>query len=104
MTQDRITRQIQRAKSSIMAGDAKLAIDNVDKLMVLLKSKPPADRDLVEARLAELRTLAEAALTGARAAAEHMQEILRTARSLQTYDNHGQRKVADTAAAQPRRF
>ncbi|MFV0300719.1 MAG: hypothetical protein ACK5IP_07570 [Paracoccus sp. (in: a-proteobacteria)] len=106
MTQHQIARQIHAAKTSIMAGHASKAAENVEHLMHLLENHPPlpGDGDWLKPRLAELRHLAEAALAGTRAAAEEMQAILQAARSLETYDKGGQRKVADTATAQPRRF
>lgn len=106
MSQQIIARQIKAAKAAIMAGKAGKAAEDVEHLMHLLGRYPPGpdDRARLEARLAELRDLAEAAIEGTRAAAEQMQAILQAARSLETYDPHGQRKIADTATTPPRRF
>lgn len=106
MTTRRIDRQIAAAKAAIMAGQAGKALEDVDHLMQLLQSHPPsaADRVRLQARLAELRDLAEAALTGAQAAAADMQAILQAARCLETYDQCGTRRLADSASTEPRRY
>lgn len=106
MTKQVIARQIRTTKASIMSGQAEKAAKDVEHLMHLLRKHPPAPEDIdrLEATMAELRCLAEAALEGARAAAEQMHALLQGARLLETYDNLGQRKVTDTAAPQTRRY
>lgn len=106
MTQDAIDRQLATTKAAIMAGRAEDAVAGLDRLVTLLRRNPPGPerRASLEAKLTELRGLAEAALTGARSAAEQIQALVQAARSLETYDRRGQRKIADTATAQPRRY
>lgn len=103
---DSLKKQIGKTKASIMAGKPDLATRDIDTLVALLKKHPPSqdERDHVEERLAELRSIAEAALTGARSAAEQVQAIIQAARSLQTYDNRGQLNIAAVTSARPRRF
>lgn len=103
---DSLKKQIGRTKASIMAGKPEQATRDIDILVTLLKKHPPslAERDQVEEKLAELRSIAEAALTGAQSAAEQVQAIIKAARSLQTYDSRGQLNVAAVVAARPRRF
>lgn len=101
-----IEQRIKATKAALMGGDVTRAAENVEHLMDFLRTHPPEQdsRDRLEARLTELRCLAEAALEGTRAAAEEMRGILQTARSLETYDRRGRRKRADTASPPPRRF
>lgn len=103
---DSLRKQIGRTKASIMAGKPDAATKDIDALVALLQKHPPApdERDRVEEKLAELRGIAEAALTGARSAAEQVQAIIQAARSLQTYDSRGQLNIAAAVAARPRRF
>ncbi|AUH64775.1 hypothetical protein CX676_11865 [Paracoccus zhejiangensis] len=106
MSRQVILRQIKRIRTLIMAGRAWDAQEDVEHLTDLIRNDPPVaeDRDLIEAKLAELRLLAEAALQGAKGAAEQIREILHAAQSLETYDNQGARRVTDTAAPQIRRY
>ncbi|TRW96062.1 hypothetical protein FNJ84_14575 [Paracoccus sp. M683] len=106
MTDQAIDRQLKIARDSIMTGRISDAARDVDKLLSLIQrvELDSARRQRLETRLKDLRELAEAALNGARGAAEQLQAIIQSARSLETYDSHGQRKISDTATAQPRRF
>ncbi|AUH33400.1 hypothetical protein [Paracoccus tegillarcae] len=106
MIPDLIDKQIKLTKAAVMGGRPQEALDGVEHLVSLLKRDPPdeACAETLQARMAELRGLAQAALAGAQSAAAQMQAIIHSARSLETYDQQGKRKVADTAAAQPRRF
>jgi hypothetical protein len=106
MKEKPVARQIRVIKASIMSGQAEKAAKDVENLMHLLRRHPP-ERDEIEgleAALAELRFLADAALLGARSAADHLRTLLQTARLLETYDNLGQRKITDTAPPQTRRY
>lgn len=98
--------QIRQIKAALMGGQPQQALGEMDQLLSLLQRDPPAPEDIrgLEAAMTELRELAEAALTGAQAASDDLQAILREARSLETYDQRGRRKTSDTATAQPRRF
>lgn len=97
---------MKAAKAAIMAGKAQDALIETERLLALVAQQPPEPKqaERLEMRLAELRGLAEAALTGAQSAADQMQAILQAARALETYDSRGQRKIADTATTKPHRF
>lgn len=95
-----------RVRDALIAGHPEQALTGVETLLTNLRDQPldDADKAAAEARLTELRVLAEAALTGARSAARQIDEIIETARSLCTYDRGGHRRVAAVASDQPRRF
>lgn len=101
-----IDKQIKLIKTFIMAGRPQEALDGIERLLTIIEHTQPdtAATERLQACIAELRELAEAALTGARSAADQIQEIIKVARSLETYDQRGKRRIADTAAAQPRRY
>ena len=97
---------IALVRESLIRGRAGEAADHVETLAKRLQDSPPegSERALVEQRLADLRTLAEAALAGTHEALRQIDEIIAAARSLRTYDNEGRRQVTSIAAEQPRRF
>lgn len=103
---DRITRNLEDAKAAIMRANPSDATVHIEKIVEDLEREGllPAQRERLEPRLAELRELAVAALSGAKQAIDHVQAVLEAARSLQTYDSDGRRHVAPVTDREPRRF
>ncbi|MFV0384685.1 hypothetical protein [Paracoccus sp. (in: a-proteobacteria)] len=103
---DLLTTQIAAARAAIVAGHAQLALDHLDRFAAQAQKSPPdaAAREALQAQIAEMRELAEAALQGAKSAVAQVQAIIETARSLQTYDDAGHRRIASVVANQPRRY
>lgn len=98
---------LKAARSAIVRGDAERALKELDRFADAAERSPPEDDDIkeqVRTALAELQTLARAAIEGAESASKQIQEIVRSARTLQTYDGSGQRCVTITTARMPRRF
>lgn len=102
----RLLEKLSAAKSAVIVGDPDKALTCIEDFVAQARRKgvPAADRPRLEARIAELRTLAEASLRGARQAIDEVQAIVAAARSLQTYDDAGRRQVATTSAPAPHRF
>lgn len=98
--------KLRAAKKALIAGESAKALQIIDDFFTLLSRVriSAEDRPAIEARVVELRALAEASMRGARQAFEEMQAIVQAARSLQTYDNQGRRHVASTSAPPPHRF
>lgn len=101
-----LTRQITAIRAALMAGNAQAALAAIDEMTrtAARKGIDAASRDRLEPAMAELRILAQASLTGAQQAADQVRAIVQAARSLQTYDSHGQRTVTPTRANSPQRF
>lgn len=101
-----LTRQMAQIRAALLSGDAQSALTRIDDLTrsAARHGISPDDRARLEPALAELRDLAQAALQGARQAAEQVRAIVQAARSLQTYDSLGQRHVTTTRATPPQRF
>lgn len=102
----RLLEKLSAAKVAVIAGDSDRALSCIEEFVALASRKGVAAAELarLDARIAELRTLAEASLRGARQAIEEVQAIVAAARSLQTYDDAGRRQVASTSASAPHRF
>lgn len=102
----RLQDRLSAAKSAVIAGDSARALTCIEDFAALAHRKglAPADRPRIEAQIADLRSLAEASLKGARQALDEVQAIVAAARSLQTYDDQGCRQVAVTVAPAPHRF
>lgn len=98
--------KLAAAKNAIITGDPAKALRLIDEFFALISRVgiSSEERPLIDARVAELRSLAEASMRGARQAFDEMQAIVLAARSLQTYDQDGCRHVASTAAPPPHRF
>jgi len=101
-----VTRQMGQIRAALIAGDARAALKAIDALLQAAARTGIDDtaRIRLEPELAELRVLALASLAGAQQAAEQVRAIVQAARSLQTYDSHGQRNVTQTQAHAPQRF
>lgn len=98
---------LKAARSAIVRGEAERALAEIDRFADAAERFPPEDDDIREqlrTALAELQNLARAAMEGAESASAQIQEIVQSARTLQTYDGSGQRCVTRTMARMPRRF
>lgn len=98
---------LSAARSAIVRGEAERALTEIDRFADAVERAPPEDDDIrkqIGNALAELQTLARAAMEGAESATEQIKEIVRSARTFQTYDGTGQRRVTRTTARMPRRF
>ncbi|MBU3029200.1 hypothetical protein [Paracoccus marinaquae] len=102
----RLMDKLAAAKSAVIAGQVDRALALIGDFADLATRTgiPAAERARFEARLAELRVLAEASQQGAQRALEDVRAIIQAARSLQTYDDNGRRQTAVTAAPPPHRF
>lgn len=102
----RLNEKLAAAKAAVIAGDSAAALRSIEDFVGLARRRGLAavDRPRLDARIAELRDLAEASLRGARQALDDVQAIVAAARSLQTYDDQGCRQSATTAAPAPHRF
>ncbi|MCQ0969226.1 hypothetical protein MLD63_02085 (plasmid) [Paracoccus sp. TK19116] len=100
------TRSLSEIRKALRQGDSATAQNLLDSFTASLEKSglPSAERPAVEAALTELRAMSEAALAGTRAAVEHIQAIFDCARSLQTYDQAGQRRSTSIQAATARRY
>lgn len=103
---DQLNHHLAAARKAIIAANAPLALDHLDRFAAHASQNPPdpATRKALQSDLTQLRGLADAALEGAKSAVAQVQAIIESARSLQTYDDQGQRKVASVVAPAPRRF
>lgn len=101
-----VVKAMDQVRAALLSGDAQGALAGIDALVAAAARRgiDPALRDGLEARLEELRLLAQASLTGAQQAADQVRGILQAARSLQTYDSLGRRMVTATQADAPQRF
>lgn len=99
-------KHLSAARAAIVAGDMELAHENVERFAATAEQTSP-DEDLkteLQAAISDLQALAEASMRGTKAACEQVAEIIQAARTLQTYDDLGQRQVASTVATMPRRY
>lgn len=102
----RVRQMLDDVRAALLSGNA----DAAQRALQLLAERLGRDgldegqRASLEPALAELRALAEAALRGARMAADDLQIIVTTARSLQTYDCAGRRQTTPATAPTPQRF
>lgn len=101
-----LTKYLSAARAAIVAGNMELALDKIKRFSTAADQSPPDEALKQELRAAvdELHDLAEASLRGTKAAVEQIHDIIQAARTLQTYDDTGQRQIASTAATMPRRF
>lgn len=101
-----LVKHLSAARAAIVAGNMELALDKIERFSAAANQSPPDEALKQELRAAidELHELAEASLRGTKAAIEQVHEIIQAARTLQTYDDMGQRQIASTVAALPRRF
>lgn len=91
---------------AIIAGDASLALHRIDALARRLERDGlDADaRPQIDATLQHLLRLAQDSARGTQRAIDQIREIVRNARSLQTYDQRGHRRNTVTKAPLPQRF
>lgn len=101
-----LTHHLTTARAAIIAGNAPLALESLDRFNQAAAQTPPdaATRVMLQSRIAEMRDLAEAAQRGSKLAIDQVRAIVEAARSLQTYDDAGQRHVSSIVAHEPRRF
>lgn len=97
---------LARAKIAIMSARPEEAIEIIEKFSEVAGASvlKAEDKEEIRASVADLLRLAEASLRGAKSAAERIAEIVRTAGSLQVYNEDGQRQETLVVAHQPRRF
>ncbi|MDM7458459.1 MAG: hypothetical protein P3W94_003700 [Paracoccus sp. (in: a-proteobacteria)] len=102
----RILQILGEVRAALLSGDPHAALHALERLAGRLESDGLNEdqRATLEPILAELRTMAEAALRGATMAATDVQIIVTTARSLQTYDCTGRRQTTLATAPAPQRF
>lgn len=102
----RLTRLVDEARAAVLSGDPAAALKGVERMAEHLAQRglAPSDRAEVEAALARLLALAQASARGTEKALEQIRDIIRSARSLQTYDRQGQRQSVPTVAGAPHRF
>lgn len=103
---DPYDRPLNAARAAIIGGDPIAALKNIEVFMGLTAGLPVSDieRTGLEARIAELRMLAEAAQQGAQSALDQVRAIIQAARSLQTYDSGGKLRVNMVAQDPARRY
>ncbi|MCF3974238.1 hypothetical protein [Paracoccus salsus] len=101
-----LTDRLAAVRSAVIAGDPQKALARIEDFAEYARRIGIAsqDRPRIDAALAELHVLAEASLRGAKQAADDVQAIIQAARTLQTYDNEGRRRVSATSAPAPQRF
>lgn len=103
---DSLIRHLSSARAAIVAGDMELALDRIEHFSAAAEKTSPdeATKDQLRSGVAELQILAEASLRGTKSAVDQIREIIQTARTLQTYDDTGQRHITSTVANMPHRF
>lgn len=103
---DSLQRHLAAARAALIAGKAPAALESIDRFMNAARKTPPTREQgsKLETQISELRMLADAGLEGAKSAAGQLRAIVETARSLQTYDDAGQRNVKTVVAPLPRRY
>ncbi|RMC35433.1 hypothetical protein [Paracoccus alkanivorans] len=101
-----LIKHLSSARAAIIAGDMELALDRIERFSTAAEKTPPdeATKEQLRSGVAELQILAEASLRGTRSAVDQIREIIQTARTLQTYDDTGQRQITSTVADMPHRF
>ncbi|WP_207100544.1 hypothetical protein [Paracoccus shandongensis] len=97
---------LDAVQQAIISGDAPLALSRIEALAKRFeRDRPdPEARADIERTLQHLRRLAEDSARGTQRAIDQIKDILRNARTLQTYDHRGQRRETPTNAAMPQRF
>lgn len=97
---------LTKAKAAIMNARPEKAIEYIEEFSEMAESSTLSDDDKEEIRasIGNLLRLAEASLRGAQSAVERIAEIVKEARSLQVYNENGQRQETLIVAHQPRRF
>lgn len=97
---------LKRAREAVAAGDSACALEFIEKFLSMAEGVDLDDavRKQLQKQVEELHQLALAAQEGARLAMDQVRTIVEAARSLQTYDNIGTRKVTVTVAPVPRRY
>lgn len=97
---------LEKARAALLAGDAAGAQKSLDFFMRTIQERgiPAPEKERVETALADLRRLAEAALGGTRQALDHIATLIESARTLQTYDRGGRRRIASVLADPARRY
>lgn len=102
---DSLMRHLKQAREAVIAGDAARAMAAIEKLSKAGEMRvDDAARPNLQRQVEELHQLALAAQKGARMAIDQVRAIVEAARSLQTYDSVGARRVAITVAPVPRRY
>ncbi len=93
-------------EQAIIAGDATLALSRIESLARRFERDglDAASKAQIERSLQHLRRLAEDSARGTQRAIDQIRDIVKTARSLQTYDQTGQRRNSPTNAVLPQRF
>lgn len=91
---------------AIIAGDASAALAQIDLLARRIERDglDMAAKAQIDQALRRLHRLAEDSARGTQRAVDQIRDILKNARSLQTYDQAGRRCNTPTAAAMPQRF
>ncbi|MDO5612985.1 MAG: hypothetical protein Q4G14_07055 [Paracoccus sp. (in: a-proteobacteria)] len=98
--------KLNRARAAIVDGRPAEALNIIESFVRAIEDDriDSDQRDRIEAMLIELRTLAQAAQSGAQAAMDQIADIIQAAQSLRTYDSAGRRQVATITTEAPRRF
>lgn len=101
-----ISRQLAQAKAAIMRANPADALVHIEKMVAVLEQDglPREQHKDLEAQLAELRGLADAALSGVKQAFDLVQTVIQTAQSLQTYDSSGKRQISPVTDRKAKRF
>lgn len=99
-----LDRKLAALKAAIIAADTAKAMDILEELPKIIRNSPPDDHPAIEARLPELRMLADASARGAHQAFDQMRAILKGARSLQVYDASGRMRHDRTAPSPTHRY
>ena len=97
---------LEGVQQAILLGDADLALARIESAAKRFeRDRPtPEDKLQIEQTLLHLGRLAEDSARGTQRAIEQIRDILRNARTLQTYDKTGQRQTMPTNAAMAQRF
>lgn len=100
-------REILRGiEQAIISGDAALALARIETLARRFERDglDAESKAQIEGILHHLRRLAEDSARGTQRAIDQIRDIVKNARSLQTYDQTGQRRHTPTSAVLPQRF
>lgn len=97
---------LQGIEQAIIAGDGPLALSRIESLARRFERDglDAGSKAQIEPVLHHLRRLAEDSARGTQRAIDQIRDIVRNARSLQTYDRAGQRRNTPTDAVLPQRF
>lgn len=93
-------------EQAVIAGDAALALGRIETLARQFERDglDAESKAQIEHTLHHLRRLAEDSARGTQRAIDQIRDIVKNARSLQTYDQAGQRRNTLTNAVLPQRF